>query len=912
MLDDGEALSLEPDRIWHKLQFQKLKAWLLGRQGEHEQAEQLLHQIMTTAQSHKLNDMVVRVHHELGIFCWRAGLHDRAREHLELGLGLAEQSNLKSLQVSLLAALSFLSYEHGDFQKAISTGKQAARLAKDPVHRIELQHIFYRISESHSRLSEHKKADYWHQRAWNLCNHISGSSAIVLHYLTRGYNELNSGKLFEANESLHTALNLTTSDSSPSIIGQILRGLAELAAWQGRKSDCEHHLSEARKVFDAAGVKAALAQVEFATDLYMKHSGGELFVGQLSNHLETLISLHCYYDAVRCLFHMLMLSEPEYHSELVKLSAPLDSMTSNSDVPLFKATDFLLRVEEPTITSYWIGALKQAYQVLSGANQSFQAMIVCQRIGELYVNSQKFKIARKFFRRALIHAESLDNSIYSGQIKANLEGVAPDRYSERRLIDSLHSISELFPNMDDRDACLNKLIGFAVEQTGAERGVLLLKRDDTDQQDVIAFINCDDESLVDIREFSTSIPVHVAKNGLPLIVENALADKRTKNYKSIVCHNIRSVICTPILRDNIAIGTLYLDHHTIPALFEEVDVKYVLAIANFVNSVLCSVQRVHDVNVMNRELTRDVDRLVGTKEFITQSPILKTMFSKLPMIARSTASILVQGESGTGKEILCKMLHDMSTRSKKPLVKLNSSAMSPTMIESELFGVAKKAATDVREREGRFEAADGGTLFLDEIGEMPLDLQTKVLRVIEYGEFQRVGSNRSRYVDVRIICATNKDLSQLVESKQFREDLYYRINTIVIEIPPLRSRRCDIPLLIEHFGNVFGEGNPPTFTAEAMRLLTEYDWPGNVRQLKNFVEYHCILFAGKRVGPQALPKELLYDAKLTGTLDQTTEMALFRNALIEHNWNQAQAARSLSMSLTTFRRKIKKYSIQKN
>jgi DNA-binding NtrC family response regulator len=152
----------------------------------------------------------------------------------------------------------------------------------------------------------------------------------------------------------------------------------------------------------------------------------------------------------------------------------------------------------------------------------------------------------------------------------------------------------------------------------------------------------------------------------------------------------------------------------------------------------------------------------------------------------------------------------------------------------------------------------------------------------------------------------------LVEGKQFRQDLYYRINTIVLEIPPLRSRRCDIALLIEHFGCVFGGGDPPTFTAEAMRLITEYDWPGNVRQLKNFVESQCILNVGKRIGLQALPKELLYDAKLTGTLNQATEMALLRNALIEHNWNQAQAALSVSIPLTTFRRKIKKYGIQKD
>lgn len=912
LMGEGDDLSLKTDRVWHQLQFQRLRAWLLGLQGEHQRAELLLRETLDAAQSHTLDDIVARVHHDLSTLYWRGGQFKQAKNHITTGLALSKKQGYNAQAVSLLSALSALHFELAEYKDAIIVGKQCVRLAIEPIHVAELISVSYRIAESNARLGEHKKADYWIQRAWDQSSHITDPGAIVLHYLAEGYTGLMAGKLSEANESLLTALELTTSHTPASITGHILRGLAELAAWQGRQKDCEHYLSDARTVFSAVGVKTSLAQVELATELYANPEGGELSVKRLCEHFETLISLRCHYDAVRCLFHMLILSEPGSYSELMELSAPLHSVISNSGVPLFRATDLLLRVEDPSTASDWISALKLAYQILAGARQSFPAMIVCRKIGQHYVNSQKNKLARKFLRRALVYAEALGNSICSDQIEAELDAVAADENSEHRLIDSLHSISELLPNMDDRDACLKRLVDFAVEETGAERGVLLLRHEDSDLQNVVAFVNCDDESLVDIKDFSMSIPVHVAKNGLPLIVENALEDKRTKSYKSVVCHNIQSVICTPIVRDNTVVGTLYLDHHTIPALFEKIDVKYVSAIANFVGSALSSIQYVRDVNIMNRELARDVDRLVGTKEFITQSPILQAMFSKLPVIARSTASVLIQGESGTGKEILCKMLHDMSARSKKPLVKLNSSAMATTMIESELFGVAKDAATGVREREGRFEAADGSTLFLDEIGDMPLDLQAAVLRVIEYGEFQRVGSNRSRYADVRIICATNKDLSQLVESKRFREDLYYRINTIVLDIPPLRSRRCDIPLLIEHFGRVFGDGDPPTFTAEAMRLITEYYWPGNVRQLKNFVEHHCILHAGKRVGPQALPKELLHDAKLAGTLDQATEMTLLRNALIEHNWNQAQAAHSVPIPLTTFRRKIKKYGIRKS
>ncbi len=248
--------------------------------------------------------------------------------------------------------------------------------------------------------------------------------------------------------------------------------------------------------------------------------------------------------------------------------------------------------------------------------------------------------------------------------------------------------------------------------------------------------------------------------------------------------------------------------------------------------------------------------IIGTSEKIRE--VVELVIS----VAPTDISVLITGESGVGKEVVAKGIHQLSPRRDKPMISVNCGAIPEGLLESELFGHEKGAFTGaIATKKGYFELADGGTIFLDEIGETPTQFQVKLLRVLESGEFMRVGSGELRKVDVRIITATNRDLAQMVKNNLFRKDLYYRLRAVTIFIPPLRERREDIPLLLEHFVKQAVSSNKidfQGFTPDAMDIILQYDWPGNVRELKNFVESIVVLSAGKKVDADLVREHLIH------------------------------------------------------
>lgn len=248
--------------------------------------------------------------------------------------------------------------------------------------------------------------------------------------------------------------------------------------------------------------------------------------------------------------------------------------------------------------------------------------------------------------------------------------------------------------------------------------------------------------------------------------------------------------------------------------------------------------------------------IIGTSEKIRE--VVELVIS----VAPTDISVLITGESGVGKEVVAKGIHQLSPRRDKPMISVNCGAIPEGLLESELFGHEKGAFTGaIATKKGYFELADGGTIFLDEIGETPTQFQVKLLRVLESGEFMRVGSGELRKVDVRIITATNRDLAQMVKNNLFRKDLYYRLRAVTIFIPPLRERREDIPLLLEHFVKQAVNSNKidfQGFTPDAMDIILQYDWPGNVRELKNFVESIVVLSAGKKVDADLVREHLIH------------------------------------------------------
>ncbi len=329
------------------------------------------------------------------------------------------------------------------------------------------------------------------------------------------------------------------------------------------------------------------------------------------------------------------------------------------------------------------------------------------------------------------------------------------------------------------------------------------------------------------------------------------------------------------------------------------------------------------LGVENRELRRQLYEENASPEILGRSPAITAMLRMINTVAPTEATVLVTGESGTGKELVARALHAQSLRKEHPLVTVNCAALAETLLESELFGHERGAFTGAdRRREGRFKQADKGTLFLDEIGELPIALQAKLLRALQQGEIQRVGSDRSEHADVRVIAATNRDLKKEVEQRRFREDLYFRLNVISLEVPPLRQRREDIPLLAGHFLARYSERNRKNikdFSPQCMDMLLRYDWPGNVRELENAVERAVILCTGDtiigtelpititRAGDQPGSRTPELPSSLAGLpLDEVERLAI-EETLRETGDNKSAAARKLGITRATLHKKLRKY-----
>lgn len=330
----------------------------------------------------------------------------------------------------------------------------------------------------------------------------------------------------------------------------------------------------------------------------------------------------------------------------------------------------------------------------------------------------------------------------------------------------------------------------------------------------------------------------------------------------------------------------------------------------------------HQLEEENKELKQELfnERYYQGK-MIVQSSKMQELLKTVDKIAASNASVLIEGESGTGKELIAQRIHELSARKQYPFIAVHCAALTETLLSSELFGHEKGAFTGAIERKkGRFERAHLGSLFLDEIGEITKDTQVKLLRVLQEGEFERVGGTKTIKVDVRLIAATNKTLLSEVQAQKFREDLYYRINVIYLKVPPLRERKEDIPPLVDAFIRHYATANIKKINGiekEALDTLVRYDWPGNIRELKNIVERMIVLSSGKTLPLDLVPEDIRHGTSVRAisitqngvTKIVDAEKELIRSALLETKGNKSLAAEKLGISRRTLYRKLEEYQL---
>jgi transcriptional regulator with GAF, ATPase, and Fis domain len=495
---------------------------------------------------------------------------------------------------------------------------------------------------------------------------------------------------------------------------------------------------------------------------------------------------------------------------------------------------------------------------------------------------------------------------------------------------------------------LETILDTLLDLTGATRGFILIKGKEG-KYTVKAARNIDESGLPGgRRDFSSSIVEEVVETGRPLITIDAAADERFDALRSVHDLDLKSVLCVPLLERGQVTGAVYVDNPYSSAIFSGEDVEMVMDFADqaaiaLENARLMAENRRRELRIerLNRKLERalkrqqielrglreTIDRSLppdaGTpgryREIVGDSEPMRRLFNMLDRIIDSDLPAVVVGESGTGKELVARAIHFYGPRKRGPFVTENCGAIPDTLLESVLFGHMKGAFTGAdRDRPGLFEVASSGTLFLDEISSMSQTMQTKLLRTLQEGVIRPLGGSEEKQVDVRIIAASNRDLAALVREGSFREDLYYRMNVVSVEVPPLRDRSEDIPPLVDHFITKHAKEGKVEVSPDAMARLMAYDWPGNVRELENEIMRTLVLGGDVIDAEIVLPDRDLQAARavaasaadldLKSQVDRL-ERTLIRKALRQSGGNQSAAARTLGISRYGLIKKMRRLGV---
>ena len=411
----------------------------------------------------------------------------------------------------------------------------------------------------------------------------------------------------------------------------------------------------------------------------------------------------------------------------------------------------------------------------------------------------------------------------------------------------------------------------------------------------------------------------VAQNNKSLIINDLENDKRhlSKIGKEIN-YTSKTMIAAPMRVKEECIGVLEVINKKEDAGFSQEDIEWLEIFANQAGLAIVNAKSMEEANSEIKQLQDQIKTDHGYHTIVTKSPAILEKLEIIDRAAKTDSSVLLLGESGVGKELFAEQIHLRSGRSGASFIRVNCAALPEGLLESELFGHVKGAFTNaIANRQGRFEMADNGTIFLDEIGDLPIPLQAKILRVIQERKFEKVGSDTTVNVNVRIIAATNKDLEDQVQKGLFRNDLYYRINVFPIFIPPLRQRQEDIPELARFFLDTFMKETKKQFDGfsnDALEAMLSYSWPGNVRELQNCIERACVIGKNKLIGRQELFLKPSEERGETAERDLKTAVNVFkasfiRKVLEENDWKQTEAARVLAIQRTYLSRLIKELNI---
>lgn len=885
-------------------------------------------------------------HARLGTFLVFRGVPDRGDVELAHARRLAEETAGTKL-ARILSHLALVARRRGDLETSLATFRRAADAIEPATDLRFLADTFATIASLHEQVGEWSAADQVSARGEEIARSIRNELAL-LHFLSdRSVALLAQGRLHELQEVQRAErIWLPLTDRAEPWLhhewilaeGQVLSGRL-MRAETAFKTLIRRAREQKHARYQAFGfigrARVALLRGRLAPAVQYLRRALDLAAGE-TRLLETAETL-----LVRALA-----SEGSALTGVPEPADPSGPIVGTSAQGPSREEHIAW---QRALAGDWDGAARQFQSALSSARSRGLVFHVIQAtlvIARALVRAGLPAPAREMLRAAHEDARVNGLRIWAQiiaeemlELSTSPESPPPgDRGDLER--DVLYRVSEILNSAFDPPGLIDRALALVCERVSAERGLILLTDRHSDELQPVAFYGVvDEESRASALEVSRTVIRKVASSGEAFQTENASADPRLGSTLSVLDFSMRSLLCVPLRRRDDLIGTIYLENRSAVGTFDVEQLELVEAFANVVAVTLHNA-RLHDelrrardrVVTENLSLRNEVASRYRTTNMLGRSAEIEQVLADIEQVAQSRSTVLITGQPGTGKELVAKTIHFSSPRAERPFLALNCAALPEHLIEAELFGIEDHVATGVRQRPGIFERADGGTLFLDEIGDMPLGVQAKLLRVLQEREVSRIGGSKVIRVDVRLIAATNKHLPDLIRNREFRDDLYHRVNTLTIEVPRLRDRKVDIPLLAEHFLQKYCEenGRPvPRIPAALLSNLMRHRWPGNVRELQNYME-RCVVMSRSGVLNTRIPLGEGEDAGATSPADRpesrpvspvpqggdlkaaraSAEREIIVRALQDSGGNQRRAAAVLGMAEPTLRYRMKLLEVQ--
>ncbi len=895
--------------------------------GEYDKAIHYSERAISALKDRPLSEEMGNALNCMGSVYWSLGDYALAFDYLSRSLSVLQGLGKTQDEAKCYVALGLVLKNQGLPDQALEYSEKALAIMESFHNPYTLSVLQNNLALIYIDLNCWDKALDSLSRSVELKKQVSDSKGLALSYNNIGLTHLRKGLFDKSAEHLTAALQLFQGIRDRSGVALVYYNLADLHRCKEDWKEASHYLEKSRRIAEELGEEGRIADCL-------------LLLGKIATEQSNFDSALRNLNRAAELFSK---GKNAFgHAEAQLVLGDLAMRTGNPKL----GEDHLNRIRtlKETLHNKWFqgrfgrvcarllkaqGEKMACLEHLQENARIFKELGARHELGKTYLEIGKIKLdegrlkeGRAFLQEALSIFTKSQIAGKRKEVEDLLDQTKEMRHVERERIQTFYKLAELLNSIWDTDELLSKALELVIELLNAERGAIILysERDKTFELKISQGI--EPETSQDAIVISRRVLRDVIESDSPLIVENATSDPEFAKSRSVIMHNILSILCVPLKTKDRLIGTVYLDHRSLPAVFSSDDIDFLKAFASLIATAIEKSELYVKANEEIFQLKGVLQKSYQYPHIIGKGPKMQEIFNVVEKVANSKTSVLICGENGSGKELIAHLIHTRSQRQKGPFIRVNCAALPETLLESELFGIEEKTATGVGFRKGKFELADGGTIFLDEIGDMSLSVQAKVLRVLQEKEFERVGGQSPIKVDIRIISATNMDLQRQIEEVKFRKDLYFRLNPIVITIPPLRERKDDLVALVRHFSKRFSEENkkPETkMTKKIMTALQDYGWPGNVRELEHLIESATLLSDNGKFPLELLPEEVQIATelvsldrygKLRDVLDWVEKKKIIQ-VLEKNKWNQVRAADELGLNETTLRRRIKKYKIKR-